>query len=174
MLVFIWIPLCSIYDFFGQAPAPGCSSAASTAEAGVQIASQVRKRHVIVCNTVAKGRKVPARIAMSKGEGVWCCSIVPMCRECRASSDRGGGFTAGFLTGGVIFGALGFLFAPQVRLTAICCIQYPYTPHMDAPFRKHATFRLYQSTGACSYAYRHCLLADFQSTPYRRPKAQVA
>lgn len=34
--------------------------------------------------------------------------------QCRASSDRGGGFSAGFITGGVIFGALGFLFAPQV------------------------------------------------------------
>jgi len=31
-----------------------------------------------------------------------------------ASSDRGGGFTAGFLVGGVIFGSLGFLFAPQI------------------------------------------------------------
>jgi hypothetical protein len=33
------------------------------------------------------------------------------------SADRGGGdggFTAGFVTGAVVFGALGFLFAPQI------------------------------------------------------------
>ena len=36
--------------------------------------------------------------------------------RCRASSDRSGaGFTSGFVVGGVLFGALGFLFAPQVR-----------------------------------------------------------
>eukprot|EP00891_Asterochloris_glomerata_P000288 jgi/Astpho2/288/Aster-02177 len=33
----------------------------------------------------------------------------------RASSDRNGaGFTSGFVVGGVLFGALGFLFAPQI------------------------------------------------------------
>ena len=31
----------------------------------------------------------------------------------RAERDGGGGFTAGFLVGGAIFGVLGFLFAPQ-------------------------------------------------------------
>lgn len=34
---------------------------------------------------------------------------------CRAERSGGGGFLAGFVVGGTIFGALGFLFAPQVR-----------------------------------------------------------
>ena len=33
---------------------------------------------------------------------------------CRAESSRGGGFASGFVVGGVVFGTLGFLFAPQV------------------------------------------------------------
>lgn len=34
---------------------------------------------------------------------------------CRAQRDRdGGGFVTGFVVGGAIFGALGFLFAPQI------------------------------------------------------------
>lgn len=32
----------------------------------------------------------------------------------RADSSRGGGFASGFVVGGVVFGTLGFLFAPQV------------------------------------------------------------
>ena len=38
--------------------------------------------------------------------------------HCRAERDGGGGFTAGFFVGGAIFGVLGFLFAPQVRVDA--------------------------------------------------------
>ncbi len=40
-----------------------------------------------------------------------------MIGACRAESNRGGGgsgFAAGFLIGGTIFGALGYIFAPQV------------------------------------------------------------
>ena len=33
---------------------------------------------------------------------------------CRAERDNGGGFMTGFVVGGAIFGALGFLFAPQI------------------------------------------------------------
>lgn len=33
---------------------------------------------------------------------------------CRAERDNGGGFVTGFVVGGAIFGALGFLFAPQI------------------------------------------------------------
>lgn len=33
---------------------------------------------------------------------------------CRADRDNGGGFVAGFVVGGAIFGALGFIFAPQI------------------------------------------------------------
>ena len=33
---------------------------------------------------------------------------------CRAERDSSGGFVAGFVVGGAIFGALGFLFAPQI------------------------------------------------------------
>ncbi|KAL3137299.1 hypothetical protein ABBQ32_006839 [Trebouxia sp. C0010 RCD-2024] len=33
---------------------------------------------------------------------------------CRAESSRGGGFASGFVVGGVVFGTLGFLFAPQI------------------------------------------------------------
>ena len=36
-----------------------------------------------------------------------------MC-TCRADRDNGGGFVAGFVVGGAIFGALGFIFAPQI------------------------------------------------------------
>ncbi|CAK0752334.1 hypothetical protein CVIRNUC_002138 [Coccomyxa viridis] len=32
----------------------------------------------------------------------------------RAERDNGGGFVTGFVVGGAIFGALGFLFAPQI------------------------------------------------------------
>lgn len=30
------------------------------------------------------------------------------------ASDRGGGFMSGFVVGGVVFGVLGFVFAPQI------------------------------------------------------------
>ena len=33
---------------------------------------------------------------------------------CRAERDNGGSFVTGFVVGGAIFGALGFLFAPQI------------------------------------------------------------
>ena len=36
------------------------------------------------------------------------------CLPCRAERDNGGGFVTGFVVGGAIFGALGFLFAPQI------------------------------------------------------------
>ena len=42
----------------------------------------------------------------------------PLLVECRAEArSSGGGFFAGFVVGGALFGALGFLFAPQVCLT---------------------------------------------------------
>ena len=35
----------------------------------------------------------------------------------RAERSSGGGFLTGFVVGGAVFGALGFLFAPQVRFS---------------------------------------------------------
>jgi hypothetical protein len=43
--------------------------------------------------------------------------LTPQPRRAERSSD--GGFTAGFVMGGVVFGALGFLFAPQVRALSL-------------------------------------------------------
>ena len=45
---------------------------------------------------------------------MWCLSSAR-----RAERDSGGGFTAGFLVGGALFGVLGFLFAPQVSFRAV-------------------------------------------------------
>lgn len=41
-------------------------------------------------------------------------SVCEVCTCSRAESSRGGGFASGFVVGGVVFGTLGFLFAPQV------------------------------------------------------------
>ena len=38
---------------------------------------------------------------------------------CRAERSRSSAFLSGFVMGGVVFGALGFLFAPQVRHSCI-------------------------------------------------------
>ncbi|KAL3148619.1 hypothetical protein ABBQ38_014045 [Trebouxia sp. C0009 RCD-2024] len=35
-------------------------------------------------------------------------------QQVKAESSRGGGFASGFVVGGVVFGTLGFLFAPQI------------------------------------------------------------
>ncbi len=41
-------------------------------------------------------------------------SSAPALIPCRAERDSGGGFLAGLVVGGAIFGALGYLFAPQI------------------------------------------------------------
>lgn len=43
-----------------------------------------------------------------------CCIADISQLICRAERDNGGGFVAGFVVGGALFGALGFLFAPQI------------------------------------------------------------
>lgn len=51
----------------------------------------------------------------------------------RAESSRGGGFASGFVVGGVVFGTLGFLFAPQVIRNPNISSAYLFKFHTIVP-----------------------------------------
>jgi len=53
----------------------------------------------------------------SSSENANYCRKLTICRAQSEDSKGGGGFLAGFLIGGAIFGTLGYVFAPQISRT---------------------------------------------------------
>ncbi|EES12752.1 hypothetical protein BDA96_06G215600 [Sorghum bicolor] len=53
----------------------------------------------------------------SSSESTNYCRKLTICRAQSEDSKGGGGFLAGFLIGGAIFGTLGYVFAPQISRT---------------------------------------------------------
>lgn len=85
-----------------------CSQAASQVNirACTAVAEQKRLERKLLALSVLRFAVTAARMTLRFG---YRASVLS-----RAESNRGGGFASGFVVGGVVFGTLGFLFAPQV------------------------------------------------------------
>ncbi|RLM73293.1 uncharacterized protein C2845_PM15G20140 [Panicum miliaceum] len=70
------------------------------------------------CRNKLKSNKNRLRAAVpSSSESANYCRNLTICRAQSEDSKGGGGFLAGFLIGGAIFGTLGYVFAPQISRT---------------------------------------------------------
>ncbi|PVH35765.1 hypothetical protein PAHAL_7G271600 [Panicum hallii] len=69
-------------------------------------------------NNKLKSNKNRLQVAVpSSSESTNYCRKLTICRAQSEDSKGGGGFLAGFLIGGALFGTLGYVFAPQISRT---------------------------------------------------------
>ncbi|CAD6259826.1 unnamed protein product [Miscanthus lutarioriparius] len=75
--------------------------------------------NTFVCrNNKLKSNRNRLHLAVpSSSESTNYCRKLTICRAQSEDSKGGGGFLAGFLIGGAIFGTLGYVFAPQISRT---------------------------------------------------------